>query len=156
MRLVYAHHGQLHVAAPAVAELSDRASKSDHFFTGFHEWDAMAPSDGLSCGAVHELIWDPAHPQPRFVALMLARAALEQHRRAIIWCDPHHELYPPAILSMGVPVDRLLLLRPQNAVDELWALTECLRSRGVAAIIASPPAMSRVWARRFQLAAEQG
>ena len=40
--------------------------------------------------------------------------------------------------------------------DENWAIAECLRCRGVSATIASPRRLSRIEARRFQLAAERG
>jgi protein ImuA len=47
----------------------------------------------------------------------------------------------------------LFLLRS----DDLWAVAECLRCRGVAATVAAPPRpLSRVEARRLQLAAERG
>ena len=41
-------------------------------------------------------------------------------------------------------------------IDEVWAVTECLRCRGVAACVASLPKLSRIQARRLQLAAEHG
>ncbi|CAN5657558.1 hypothetical protein BH09PLA1_BH09PLA1_20890 [soil metagenome] len=77
-------------------------------------------------------------------------------RGAIVWCDPQGKLYPPAVAAMGVPLDRLFLLRPKTIPDENWAIAECLRCRGVSATIASPRRLSRIEARRFQLAAERG
>ena len=77
-------------------------------------------------------------------------------RGAVVWCDPQGKLYPPAVAAMGVPLDRLFLLRPKTIPDENWAIAECLRCRGVSATIASPRRLSRIEARRFQLAAERG
>jgi len=75
---------------------------------------------------------------------------------SIAWCDPHGMLYPPAIAAMGVPLERLLIIRPKSITDENWAITECLRCRGLGATVAAPRRISRIEARRFQLAAERG
>ena len=60
----------------------------------------------------------------------------EGTRGAIIWCDDTSDLYPPAIASSGIPLDRLYLLRPEKRDDLIWAITECLRCKGVAVTIA--------------------
>jgi hypothetical protein len=75
---------------------------------------------------------------------------------SIAWCDPRGTLYPPAVAAMGVPLERLLILRPKSIIDENWAITECLRCRGLAATVAAPRRISRIEVRRFQLAAERG
>jgi hypothetical protein len=74
----------------------------------------------------------------------------------IVWSDPRGEVYPPALATIGIPLDRLFLLRPGTPVEEVWAIAECLGCKGVAATVAQPPALSRVEARRLQLAAERG
>ena len=78
---------------------------------------------------------------------------------AIVWSDPHHELYPPAVAALGIPLERLFLLHPKDAADHIWAVAECLRCRGVAAVVVGLPEryrLSRIEARRLQLAAERG
>jgi hypothetical protein len=77
-------------------------------------------------------------------------------RGRIVWCDPRREIYPPALAAAGIGLDQLLLLRPKTVEEEIWALAECLGCKGVAATIAQPPPLSRVQARRLQLAAERG
>ena len=107
---------------------------------------------------MHELLFDPTrHRPPRFPALTIARSAVAQRAGSVlVWCDPDGTLYPPAIAQAGVPLDRVVLLRPK-AADLNWTLTECLRCKGVSAVVAPVPAkLSRVEARRFQLAAERG
>jgi len=74
----------------------------------------------------------------------------------IVWCDPRRTLYPPAVAASGVPPEKLFLLYPSNAAEQLWAITECLRCKGVAATIAPVSRLSRTEARRLQLAAERG
>jgi hypothetical protein len=78
---------------------------------------------------------------------------------ALVWSDPERELYPPALAALGVPVERLFLLHPADDAERAWAVAECLRCRGVAAVVAAVPTsqrLSRVQARRLQLAAERG
>jgi protein ImuA len=57
---------------------------------------------------------------------------------------------------MGIPLDRMFLMRPRTGADEVWALTECLRCPGVGVTLGSPQRLSRTEARRLQLAAEAG
>ena len=78
----------------------------------------------------------------------------------IIWIDPANELYPPALAAHGFPLDRLFLLHPKSpdpkGRDLIWAIAECLRCKGVGAVVAAPPRLSRIQARRLQLSAERG
>ena len=177
MQVISCHNGQLHVTA-AAADSAVRwagATTARTFATGLSALDDLLPHGAFARGAVHELLVLPHHPPPLFVAAMLSRAAADcshpldvsdqpwnlsqptiELRGAIVWSDPLGTLYPPAIAAMGVPMEKLLLLRPGNVADENWAITECLRCRGVAATFAAPRRLSRVEARRFQLAAERG
>ena len=49
---------------------------------------------------------------------------------------------------------QIFLLRPKSPQEEIWALAECLGCKGVSVTIAQPPPLSRIEARRLQLAAE--
>ena len=128
------------------------------------------PGETLARRAVHELIFEPGsgHPAPSYVAMRVARHALaDQPARgawragqadapAMVWCDPHHTVYPPALKLAGVPLDRLCLVHPPQC-ELLWTLAECLRCPGVGVVVATLPLrLSRVEARRLQLAAERG
>jgi protein ImuA len=118
--------------------------------------EKLLPEEGLACGAIHEILSDhDAHPW--FFALLLARAALDASagRGAVVWSDPAAELFPPA-LAAAIPIDRLCLLQIEDESQRLWAVCQCLRCKGVAAVIAAPRKLSRIEARRLQLAAEHG
>jgi protein ImuA len=126
------------------------------FRTGLDVLDHLAPQDAWPCGAVHELLCDPRGPCPKSIMLLLARAAWAVCGGAIVWSDPDQELYPPALAAAGIDLGRLILLRPRNPAEEIWSLAECLRCRGVSATVATVRRLSRVEARRLQLAAERG
>jgi protein ImuA len=118
--------------------------------------DALSPEGGFAQGAIHEILSRPGDGVPRFFTLLLARAAAMTNGRLVVWSDPRGEVYPPAVPAAGLSIDHLLLLRARNPAEELWATAECLRCKGVAVTVAAPKRLSRVEARRLQLAAERG
>jgi protein ImuA len=127
------------------------------FRTGLPMLDALPPGGAFARGAVHEVLSEPGRARPSYFALLLAKSAAQASPGgAVVWSDPRGELYPPALAAAGVPLERLFLLRPKNADDEVWAVTECLRSRGVAATVAALERLTDIQARRLQLAAERG
>lgn len=126
------------------------------FRTGLTLLDAAAPGGAFELGVVHELLYPHRGAPPRTVALFLAVAAAKARAGPVVWSDPHATLYPPAVARAGLSLDRLLILRPKSAADELWAATQCLRCQGVAVTIVEPARLNRVQARRLQLAAETG
>lgn len=146
MQLISCHEGRLLTLDDA--RLRRGAGRS--FSTGLEALDALAPDGAFSRGAVHELLSHPKHGKPFFVATMLARCALP-----LIWSDPHHELYPPALAHHGIPLEQVYLLHP-SSLDQAWAVAECLRCKGVGAVVAAMDRLTRVEARRLQLAAEAG
>ena len=96
------------------------------------------------------------HPNPSTAGSPRTMEGEGIRHGAIVFCDDQRDLYPPALASFGIPLDHLYLLRSENHADRIWAITECLRCRGVSATIASIDSLSRIEARRLQLAAEQG
>jgi protein ImuA len=165
MKLISCHDGKLHALDAGSSRIARQAHADEgrHTFrTGLDAFDALPPGGALARGAVHELLHAPGKAVPMFPAAWLARCAAAG-QNAIIWSDPTHELYPPALAALGIPLERVFLLHPASEADQIWALAECLRCRGVAAVVAAIPprqrgqgGLTRVEARRLQLAAEQG
>lgn len=149
MRLISCHNGKLQHLAEAGLKLSPERT----FRTGLPHIDQLA-GGSLARGAVHELLAAPDHGQPFFLATILARAASASS--PLIWSDPRNELYPPALIELGVDLRSVFLLHPDNPADELWALCECLKCKGVGAVVAPISRLTRLSARRIQLAAETG
>jgi protein ImuA len=107
----------------------------------------------------------PCHAERTSTARSLSRqgslgmTTASVNQMPIIWSDPRREVYPPALASLGFDLTKNFHLRAARDQDEAWAIAECLRCRGVGAVIAAPPAskrMSRIEARRLQPAAEHG
>src|SRR5437773_4967047 len=146
MQFISCHDGKLQrLEAAGLAGL--KASPARAFVTGMPALDALAPGKSFARGAVHELLFDPSHGRPQFFAALIARGT----SLPVIWSDPRCEIYPPALTALGFDLSNVYLLRPRSLADEAWAVTECLRCRGVGAVIAAAPEkLSRIQARRFQ------
>jgi protein ImuA len=146
MLLISAHNHQLQKRI--LCEERERG-----FLTGVAELDQLLPASGLQRGAVHEVLHDTGDAA-LFFAMLIARAASNE-KGAVVCADPHGELYPPAINPL-LSLSRLFMLHVRDPRNELWAICECLRCKGVAATIATPKPLTRIEARRLQLAAEHG
>jgi protein ImuA len=122
---------------------------------------------GLACAALHELA--PAAPAQFGTAagFALALAALRiatGGSALLIQTDfaaaEAGAIYGPGLDGLGLPMERLVLVRVPRPVDALWAFEEALKSRGVAIIIAELPhageAADFTATRRLTLAARAG
>lgn len=165
MQLISVHDGQLQTH-----RREDISHRQRGFVTGLSALDALAPGGRLQRSAVHEVLTDPANGRAMVAAAIFAMSVV-QHRQAagdpfpqpppqnppaLVWCDPDQTLYPPALAGMGFDLDRVFLLRPRDRTELIWAVAESLRCAGVGATVATLDQLSRVEARRLQLAAETG
>jgi hypothetical protein len=76
--------------------------------------------------------------------------------RALVVIDERREFYPPAAVSLGLDLDRTIVVRPRNHQETIWALEQALSCAGVAATLGWIDKISDRVFRRFQLAAEHG
>jgi protein ImuA len=121
---------------------------------------------GLAFGSLHELA--PAAPLHLGAAagFALALAACAGERKHSLWIQPDFagqeagSLYGPGLTALGLPMERLLLLRVARAVDVLWAMEEALKSGVLATVIAEltndGAAADLTATRRLALAARDG
>lgn len=132
--------------------------------TGLAALDQLLPDGGLRRGTIVEWLGETAvrgsgRDQARAasgagtLALLAARSAL-QAGGVLVVLDRPRRFYPPAALAWGIPLDRLIVVRPSRATDEAWAVDQCLRSRGVAAVWLALETADEHTLRRWQLAAE--
>lgn len=150
MQIISCQNGQLQ---KLVGEKINSAS-TKAFVTELDAIDRLLPNEGFRYGAIHEILSEPGRRAGLFFAALLAKSAGGEG--IIAWSDPQEQLYPPALAVMGIDLERLLILRPGDEREELWAINECLRCPGVAVTVARVGRLSRIGARRLQLAAERG
>ena len=164
MKLISCHQGRL----LTLSQGEQIGGSGEPFRTGLDVWDELAPGGAFARGAIHELLTPRRDANPLLAATLLARAALglpcnkkqpvvpsPGSGGILIWSDPKQEIYPPALAQRGIPIQRLYLLRCSPA-EQCWAITESLRCKGVSAVVAAMTRLTRVEARRLQLAAERG
>jgi len=117
--------------------------------------DDCLPWGGLPLGGLHEIRPErPAAPGAAlgFAACLLGRLARERQGR-LLWLTLSDHLYPPGLAGLGVPAERLLLVRPARTADLLWAAEEGLRCKGVAGLLAELDGADFKTVRRLSLAA---
>jgi protein ImuA len=64
--------------------------------------------------------------------------------------------YPPAAAAWGIDLSKLLVIRPRDQADALWAWNQALRCEGVAAVWGWVDRLDEKSFRRWQLAGEIG
>jgi hypothetical protein len=87
--------------------------------------------------------------------LLAAREACREGGLLVV-IDRQQTFYPPAAVAWGIDLDRLIVVRPQSARDELWAAVQSLRSPVVAAVWGTIDRLDSRAFRRLQLAAQAG
>jgi hypothetical protein len=74
----------------------------------------------------------------------------------IAWIAPPFDPYPPALKQWGINLSRVLIVRPRQATEALWAAEQALSSGNCAAVLLWSDAFDDTASRRLQLAAEKG
>lgn len=123
--------------------------------TGAPPLDQLLPHGGLVRGSLTE--WLSAQPGSgaMTLALLAAREAAREEGLIVV-SDRTGQFHPPAAAALGFDLSRLIVFRAANAADEIWALDQSLRCRGVAAAWANLERLRENDFRRLQLAAESG
>jgi protein ImuA len=111
---------------------------------------------GLALGRWHEAAGEGLEAETgvsagAFVAALAAPLAA---RGAVVWVMRRDDLYPPGLVGLGFPAERLIQVRVRDEAQTLAVLEEALRSPGVAAAIGEAAAVDLTAGRRLQLACE--
>jgi protein ImuA len=131
-----------------------RPATTPHCPTGVPALDAVLDG-GFAAAAIHELVGVGEGAAVHTVALRAAAHAAGRHKW-IFYIDTQHDLYPPALISLGVPLGRLIVVRTACTADALWVCEQTLRCRAVAAVVLPLRSADTRATRRLQLAAEAG
>lgn len=113
--------------------------------------DSGWPKSGLSDFLITQ------HGIGELRVLMPALSHLSQTEpRWLIWINPPHIPYAPALLEQGIDLTKMLVIHAQTQRDQLWAIEQCLKSSSCAAVLCWPPNMLNKDWRRLHLAAQTG
>ncbi len=116
--------------------------------------DQLLPGGGLRHGMLIEWL-SGIEGAAATLGLLSAREACREGGMLVV-VDRAQTFYPPAAAAWGIDLERLIVVRPRNARDELWALVQALRSPVVVALWANIERLDSKAFRRLQLAAEAG
>jgi len=123
--------------------------------------DRHLPGGGLPIGQLHEISADGIEAETGAVAGGFAAAlagALLRHSaddRVLLWIAPCCDLYAPGLLQYGIDPGRLILVQTRNDTETLQAMETALRSGAATAVLGEVGKLSRLAARRLQLASLQ-
>jgi protein ImuA len=114
------------------------------------------PEDQFPLGAVHELIsegFEAASSTAGFISGILA--GLMKTGGTVVWIGKSPILFPPALITFGIPPNQVIFIDLKKEKDILWAMEEALKCASLSAVIGEIPELSFTHTRRFQLAVEQ-
>ena len=126
--------------------------------TGKSALDARLPGGGWPTASLVEVLLDDTG----LGEVQLFLPALVESQRGngdvpwLVWISPPHEPYAPALAQQGIELTRLLVVRPNTAMEALWAAEQTLASGVCAAVLLWLKGTDDRWLRRLKLAAEEG
>ena len=132
-----------------------RRREDPPFSSGCPPLDRLLPEAGFPRGILIEWLSAGEGGGAAMLALIAAREAVTLGG-ALVVMDRHNWFYPPAAASLGIDLGKTIVIRAGRSRDELWALDQVLRCRGVGAAYAAIDKLDWRWFRRLQLAVEDG
>lgn len=124
--------------------------------TGFLGLDRLLPGGGWPIGALTELVLAcEGIGELRLLLPALQRVACDQGRPVVLIRPPYLP-YPPAWAQAGLPLQRLVWLRPSVEDEAQWAAEQVLRAGIAGAVLLWSAATADVAMRRLQLCADEG
>lgn len=134
--------------------------------SGLVAMDQLLPDGGYLRGTIVEWLVPDEQTMgfgAEILSLQIAQRAAESGG-VIVVVDPGQEFYPLAARSLGVSLERLVILRGGRLKDLYWSIDQALRCEAVAAVWAAATIrrpeflvdLDDRWQRRFQLSAEVG
>jgi cell division inhibitor SulA/protein ImuA len=126
--------------------------------SGYPRLDRHLPGGGWPRHALTEILLDH-YGTGELQLLMPALAGLSSSGEEagwIAWIGPPFEPYPPALQQWGIDLSRVLIVRPKETREALWAAEQALSSGNCAAVLLWPDELDDAASRRLQLAAEKG
>jgi hypothetical protein len=131
------------------------AEEGGVFSCGAAAVDRLLPGGGLRHGMLVEWVGACGGSGAATLGLLGAREACRAGGVLVV-IDRSLTFYPPAAAAWGIDLERLIVVRPNSARDELWAAVQALRSPVVAALWTTIERLDSRAFRRLQLAAEAG
>ncbi len=139
---------------PAIWRGDDCAREPAAIATGFSALDALLPGGGwpealTEIALAREGVGEIALTLPAVVRVQAAG-------RDVVWIDPPHRPYAPALAAGGLDLARLVVVRCADAREQLWAYEQALRAPECGAAFAWLATNDERVLRRLGVAAREG
>ncbi len=141
--------------------------------TGLSQLDSILPGGGLPTASIVEWISSRSGQFAASIALSSIRNLLQRRAGCLAVIDDRNDFHAAAALSQGIPLSRILLVRPDAhtkadsrrrsadnsresafSKEALWALEQTVRCSGVNVVLCWMDRCSNAIMRRLQLAVE--
>lgn len=117
-------------------------------------FDDLFPDGGPAWGTLIE--WLTVAGGGGMTLALAVAARVMQSGGTLVVLDPDRTFYPPAAAFFDLPLQRMIVVRPEAPADALWALEVALRSQAASVVIAPIGRLGDRAYRRLQLAVEAG
>ena len=130
--------------------------------SGYPKLDRYLPGGGWPRHALTEILLEHyGMGELQLLMPALARLSKSEDSEAaeagwIAWIAPPFQPYPPALLQWGINLSQVLIVRPRQENETLWAAEQALSSGNCAAVLMWLDTLDDYSSRRLQLAAEKG
>jgi protein ImuA len=121
---------------------------------GIPELDSRLPGGGLAYGALHEVASGGNDVVNGAAATLFTAGIVARTRGQVLWCIARPDLYAPALSQAGLKPDRVIYLEADDEKTILACFEDCLRRRGLGAVVVEVARLSMIASRQLQLAAE--
>ena len=119
--------------------------------TGYAALSAELPGDGWPLSALVELLVQ----QPGIGEFRLLQPALQRvAKRPIVLLHPPHKPNAQALAYLGLPVDKVVMVRAPRTADALWSAEQILRTGSCGALLLWQQHIRSDALRRLHLAAQ--
>jgi hypothetical protein len=142
------------LAHPAIWRGGDCAPEPAALASGFAPLDALLPGGGWP-EALTEIAL--AREGIGEIALTLpALANVQRGGRDVVWIEPPHRPYAPALAAAGLDLARFVVVRCAQAREQLWAYEQALRAPECGAAFTWLATHDERVLRRLAVAAREG
>lgn len=122
---------------------------------GIPEIDAALPGGGLPTAALHEVIGTGIDTEFAATPALFVAGILARRPGPVLWVLERHDLFAPALASVGLNPDRVIFAEAGRAA--LLVMEEGLQHKGMAGVVAEVSArVGLTTSRRLHLAAQAG
>ena len=149
-------HPKLWRARHLAAQQLDEQQNS--IATGFDELNACLPGGGWPDSALMEVMLPSAGVGELRLFIPALKALSQQQDRWLAWINPPFIPYAPALRSLGVDINKILLVHPKDHKDALWATEKACKSGTCSTVFAwlDESQLTFKDTQRLQIAAKQG